>query len=92
MKLCKYCSEQILDSARKCKHCGEYLDDTLRRGNSSGIAALLSVIIPGAGQIYKGQVFNGIAWMLFVIGGYVCFIMPGIILHILCVVGASMKS
>jgi hypothetical protein len=26
---------------------------------SGGIAALLSLIIPGAGQMYKGQVFNG---------------------------------
>ncbi len=26
-KLCPYCSEQILITAKKCKHCGEWLED-----------------------------------------------------------------
>jgi hypothetical protein len=30
-KECPYCSEAILESARKCRHCGEYLDRELRR-------------------------------------------------------------
>lgn len=53
-----------------------------------GVAAVLSLVIPGAGQIYKGQIFNGIFWLVCVIIGYVMFIFPGVILHILCIVGA----
>ena len=53
-----------------------------------GLAALLSFFIPGLGQIYKGQLLNGICWFFFVILGY-GLIVPGIILHICCVVGAN---
>lgn len=56
---------------------------------SPGVAAVLSLVIPGAGQIYKGQVFNGLFWMFVVVVGYITFIFPGVILHILCIVGAA---
>jgi TM2 domain-containing membrane protein YozV/predicted RNA-binding Zn-ribbon protein involved in translation (DUF1610 family) len=52
------------------------------------VAAILSLIIPGAGQLYKGQAFNGLAWFVVVIVGYVIFIVPGVFLHICCVLGA----
>jgi TM2 domain-containing membrane protein YozV/ribosomal protein L40E len=55
-----------------------------------GVAAVLSFLLPGLGQIYKGQLFNGLLW-LFVVGmGYIFLIIPGLILHVMCVVGASM--
>jgi TM2 domain-containing membrane protein YozV len=53
-----------------------------------GVAALLSFLIPGAGQIYKGQTFQGIVWLVCVVVGYV-FILPGLILHLLCIVAAG---
>ena len=56
---------------------------------SPGVAALLSFLLPGAGQMYKGQVFNGIAWFLFVLVGYCCFVLPGLILHLCCIGGAA---
>jgi len=31
---------------------------------SNGIAVLLSLIIPGTGQIYKEHVFRGLLWMI----------------------------
>jgi len=40
--------------------------------------------------MYKGQIFNGLAWLVFVIIGCALFIVPGIILRICCIVGASM--
>ena len=52
------------------------------------VAALLSLIIPGLGQMYKGQVFNGLAWLVIVIIGYVALIIPGVVLHVCCVLGA----
>lgn len=52
------------------------------------VAGLLSFIIPGLGQLYKGQVINGLVWFVLTVIGYVAFIVPGIILHILCILGA----
>lgn len=52
------------------------------------VAGLLSFIIPGAGQLYKGQVVNAIAWFVLTTIGYIAFIIPGLILHLLCIVGA----
>ena len=56
---------------------------------SAGIAALLSFLIPGAGQMYKGQVFNGLVWFVFVVAGYCFLIAPGLILHLFCIIGAA---
>ncbi len=59
---------------------------------SPGVAALLSLVLPGAGQIAKGQVMNGLAWLCFVVLGYMMLIVPGLILHFCCIIGASSKS
>lgn len=50
-----------------------------------GTAAVLSFLIPGAGQIYKGSLAIGFLWMICVVAGYVIMIVPGVILHILCI-------
>ncbi len=52
------------------------------------VAGFLSLIIPGLGQLYKGQFFNGIAWFVVTIVGYVAFIIPGLVLHLCCIAGA----
>lgn len=55
---------------------------------SPGLAAVLSFFMPGLGQLYKGQILNGIVWF-FVVGlGYVALIVPGLVLHLFCVLGA----
>lgn len=56
---------------------------------SPGVAAVLSLVIPGAGQMYKGSIAAGLLWLLFVVLGYVCLIVPGLILHLLCIVNAA---
>jgi hypothetical protein len=48
-------------------------------------AAVLSFLVPGLGYILKGRVGIGLFWMFCVTVGYICFIIPGIILHIMCV-------
>ncbi len=58
-KACPYCGESILEVAKKCKHCGEYLDPQLAKGRARpswnpGTAALLNLVLPGAGYIYIG--------------------------------------
>jgi hypothetical protein len=56
---------------------------------SQGVAALLSFFWPGAGHIYCGEVGAGIGWMMATFIGYLVFVIPGIILHICCIVAAS---
>lgn len=56
---------------------------------SKGVAAVLSFVIPGLGQLYKGQIFNGLLWFILTVLGYAAFIIPGIFLHICCVIGAA---
>jgi len=55
---------------------------------SPGLAAVLSFFVPGLGQLYKGQIINGIVWFFLVGLGYLALILPGLILHFFCVLGA----
>lgn len=104
-RTCPYCAEPIAREARKCKHCGEYLGATLRQSRppsvhvhthgrrwSPGVAAVLSLFLPGVGQIYKGEVVLGLCWLLFVPLGYLCFFLPGLVLHLACVITAGMGN
>ncbi|WP_416445727.1 hypothetical protein ACH3O9_07155 [Leeuwenhoekiella sp. A16] len=54
-----------------------------------GDAALLSFFIPGVGQMYKGDVGTGIAWLIFTYLGYFLLIIPGLILHLICIITAA---
>lgn len=56
---------------------------------SPGLAAVLSFLVPGLGQIYKGQIVNGIVWFCLVGLGYLALVLPGLLLHFLCIVGAA---
>lgn len=94
--------EEIQDEAIKCKHCGEILDAEIRRQRrqnaqvdtswNPGVAALLSLFIPGAGQIYKGNVGGGIMWLIFTVIGYIFLIVPGLVIHLFCIINASRRE
>jgi TM2 domain-containing membrane protein YozV len=56
---------------------------------SPGLAAVLSFFVPGLGQLYKGQILNGIVWFFMVGLGYVALILPGLVLHLFCIIGAA---
>ena len=62
---------------------------TQRAAWSPGVAAVLSLVIPGAGQMYKGRVGLGLGWLCLVAVGYVLFIFPGVCLHIYCIYDAG---
>jgi TM2 domain-containing membrane protein YozV len=91
IKTCPYCAETILVAAKKCKHCGEFLEaDYVHKRSASpewnpGIAAVLSLIIPGAGQMYRGQVGLGLLWLLGIAIAYFYSIWAGLPMHLLCV-------
>lgn len=59
---------------------------------NGGVAAILSLLIPGLGQLYKGQAISAIVWFVAIIAGYACLIIPGLILHIMCIIGATMGN
>jgi TM2 domain-containing membrane protein YozV len=59
------------------------------RFHSPLTAAFLSLICPGLGQLYKSQPINGLVWFIITIAGYFAFIVPGLVLHLCCVIGAA---
>ncbi|HUS31877.1 MAG TPA: DUF6677 family protein [Kofleriaceae bacterium] len=58
------------------------------RGASPLLAALLTLLVPGAGHLYAGRIITGIFWFLVVGLGYTLFF-PGLILHLFATVSAA---
>ena len=89
---CKHCGE-IIDSEIRADRNREapptIINNYRERKWSPGVAALLSFLIPGAGQIYKGNIGSGLLWFVIVIIGYFLLIVPGLILHLICIITAS---
>ena len=56
-----------------------------------GVAGVLSLVIPGAGQIYRTRVASGLAWLLAVASSYVLLLPLGLILHVACIIAASRR-
>ena len=55
----------------------------------NSIAAIWSMMLPGLGQLIKGQIMPGIFWALAVGFGYFSFFWPGLIIHGLCILDAA---
>lgn len=99
-KECPACGNEILIKAQKCLHCQEwlnklpqfqYIPNQIQRPDPL-IAGLLSFLLPGLGQMYKGQTANGIIWLVGAIFGYMLFIIPGIIIHICAIFEAVSRD
>jgi TM2 domain-containing membrane protein YozV len=63
-----------------------------RKRFSPVVAFLLSLLIHGLGQLYTGRMLAGLIWFILTAIGYVCFIIPGIVLHICCAISAGMTN
>jgi TM2 domain-containing membrane protein YozV len=59
------------------------------RGDASPVlAAALSLLVPGAGQLYAGHAVSAMLWFLLVLAGYT-LILPGLFLHLCCIAAAA---
>lgn len=103
---CRFCRSEISVEATKCPACQEWLvqrknppsspDMVMARQFNPGVAAVLSFLIPGLGQIYKTQIFWGIYWLMVVYFFYwtallldpILLLFP-IILHLACIASAA---
>ena len=61
----------------------------MSNNNNDTLAGLCSFLMPGLGQLIQGRVGSGILWFIGTSIGYACFIVPGIIMHICCIVNAA---
>ncbi|MBI4035725.1 hypothetical protein HY383_02160 [Candidatus Daviesbacteria bacterium] len=55
---------------------------TSKTNQKHGVPAILSLFIPGLGQIVKGQTGKGILILICTLIGYFVFVVPGLIIHI----------
>ena len=61
----------------------------VRHEPSAAVAAVLSMVVPGAGQLYAGRPIAALGWFMLVTFGYLLLIFPGMILHVLCIASAA---
>ncbi len=57
----------------------------VRRAPGPGVAAVLSVVVPGLGQVYAGRLLSGALWFLGTCVAYSAVLLPGFLIHALCV-------
>lgn len=77
-----YSSDRFLDSDPLP---GDDREIRVRRLPAAGIAAVLAVLLPGLGHVYCGRLLAGAVWFLAVSFGYWAILVPGIVLHAICV-------
>jgi hypothetical protein len=61
------------------------------RTASPVLAGVLSLVVPGAGQLYTGNVLSALLWFVLVTAGYT-LILPGLFLHLFCIAFAASSA
>jgi hypothetical protein len=52
------------------------------RTPSPGLAAVLSVFVPGLGHVYSGRLGAGLGWFVATFIGYHAILVPGFLIHV----------
>lgn len=95
-KKCPHCEGEVSDTATKCRHCGEFLNAQAEKKKKLPVAALLSFLFAGIGQVYKGEIVAGIIMFLIVAGFYLTgipgFQIIGFAMHMLTVIDAGFRA
>ena len=63
-----------------------------RRAPSPGLAAVLSVVLPGLGQVYSGRLLAGGLWFLATTFSYWAILVPGFLVHMVCIWSAYQSA
>lgn len=58
----------------------------------NSIAAIWTMMLPGLGQLMKGQVMSGVFWAIATSSGYYAYFWPGLTIHILCILDAAFNK
>ena len=58
----------------------------------NSIAAIWSMMLPGLGQLMKGQIMPGIFWALITGFGYFSYFWPGLMIHAVCIIDAAFNK
>lgn len=58
----------------------------------NSFAAIMTMMLPGLGQMLKGQIMPGIFWALGVGFGYFSYFWPGLIIHAFCILDAALSK
>ena len=61
-----------------------------QHSSSKAAAVFFSIIWPGIGQIYQGRIFSGLFFIFATPIGYLCLIVPGLILHLICIIDSAL--
>jgi len=64
-KFCPNCGAEIDAKAEICPKCGVRIRMRPYELKSPGVAAVLSALYVGLGQIYNGQILKGVLFMIF---------------------------
>lgn len=62
-----------------------------RREASPLAAAMLSVMVPGAGHLYAGRILAAIMWFVVVTAGY-ALVLPGLVFHLFNIMSAAASA
>lgn len=58
----------------------------------NSFAAIMTMMLPGLGQMLKGQIMPGIFWAMAVGFGYFGYFWPGLIIHTVCILDAALSK
>ncbi len=92
---CPSCGNPLtVSGAAYCRNCGAPVTPVIWFKTNlewNPWLALFVSILPGAGQVYKGYLFQGLAWLVLVAVSYTAQPL-GVILHLLCAANAALSG